>query len=88
MKRYFYILITLILSACYTQEIKVKALKDVSAYNDAGASYSNVDFIIPKNSICYLGAEVYGKTDKFVEVRCTNGLEGLVIEVDAFQPIK
>ncbi|MDO4226402.1 DNA mismatch repair protein MutS [Neisseria sp.] len=97
MKKFFCIAFFL-LGACHQQEVKVKALKDVSGYDSTDASYSinessgvdlsTVDFVIPKDSICFLGGEQYGKTDRFVEIRCENGLEGLVIEDEAFKPIK
>ncbi|WP_373702895.1 DNA mismatch repair protein MutS [Neisseria dentiae] len=96
MKKYI-CLAFLLLSACHQQETKVKALKNVPGYNSTDASYSisdsgnvdlnTVDFIIPKDSICFLGGEQYGKTDRFVEIRCENGLEGLVIEDEAFEPV-
>ncbi|WP_373701015.1 DNA mismatch repair protein MutS [Neisseria dentiae] len=96
MKKYI-CLAFLLLSACHQQETKVKALKNVPGYNSTDASYSisdsgnvdlnTVDFIIPKDSICFLGGEQYGKTDRFVEIRCENGSEGLVIEDEAFEPV-
>ena len=85
-----------LLGACHLQEVKVKALRNVPGYNSTDAAYSisdtdevdlsTVDFMIPKESICFLGNEKYGKTDRFVEIRCENGLKGLVIEDEAFEP--
>ncbi len=86
MKKYF-CMVFFLLGACHQQETKVKALKNVSAYNSVDAAYSIPDFVIPKDSICFLGGEQYGKTDRFVEIRCENGLEGLIIEDEAFEPI-
>ncbi|MDO1509752.1 DNA mismatch repair protein MutS [Neisseria sp. Dent CA1/247] len=97
MKKYFCMAFFL-LSACHSQEIKVKALRNVPGYNSTDAAYSisdtgevdlsTVDFMIPKGSICFLGNEKYGKTDRFVEIRCENGLKGLVIEDEAFKPVE
>ncbi|OSI07951.1 Uncharacterised protein [Neisseria animaloris] len=86
MKKYF-CMIFFLLGACHSQEIKVKALRDVHGYNSTDAAYSLVDFVIPKGSICFLGNEKYGKTDRFVEIRCENGLTGLIIEDEAFMPL-
>ncbi|QEY27086.1 DNA mismatch repair protein MutS [Neisseria zalophi] len=86
MKKYFCMAL-LFLYACHQHEVKVKALKNVAAYSSKDASYSHVDFVIPKDSLCFLGREQYGKTDRFVEIRCENGLEGLIIEEEAFKPI-
>ncbi|QMT36779.1 DNA mismatch repair protein MutS [Neisseria wadsworthii] len=96
MKQYF-CMIFFLLGACHSQEIKVKALRDVHGYNSTDAAYSisdtgevdlsTVDFMIPKGSVCFLGNEKYGKTDRFVEIRCENGLIGLIIEDEAFMPL-
>ena len=87
MKKYF-CMVFFLLGACHSQEIKVKTLRDVYGYNSTDAAYSLVDFVIPKGSICFLGEEKYGKTDRFVEIRCENGLKGLVIEDEAFKPVE
>ena len=55
---------------------------------DSNAAYSRADFIVPKNSICYLGRKVYGKAGRFTAIRCTDGLEGWMIEDSSFRSVK
>nr|WP_314107331.1 DNA mismatch repair protein MutS [uncultured Neisseria sp.] len=88
MNKLFCLLSVLLPSACYRREIKVQAVRDVPACRDSNAAYSRADFIVPKNSICYLGRKVYGKAGRFTAIRRTEGLEDWMIEDSAFQPVK
>ena len=91
MNKLFCLLSVLLPGACYRREIKVQAVRDVPVCRDSNAVYSRADFIVPKNSICYLGRkvyEVYGKADRFTAIRRTDGLEGWMIEDSSFRSVK
>lgn len=81
----FKILPFLLLVACQNQEIKMKAKQNVSAYVQPDASSKQADFVIQQGQICFLGKDVYGKVDKFIAVRCENGLKGFVLERNDFE---
>lgn len=87
MKKWLCILPLFIGSACTQQEIKAEALKDVPAYSNTDLAYNSPDFIVRQHSICFLGGEIYGKADRFVEIRCESGFVGFVIEDEAFKKI-
>jgi hypothetical protein len=88
MNKLFCLLSVLLPGACYRREIKVQAVRDVPVCRDSNAAYSSADFIVPKNSICYLGRKAYGKAGRFTAIRRTDGLEGWMIEDSSFRSVK
>ena len=88
MNKLFCLLSVLLPGACYRREIKVQAVRDIPVCRDSNAAYSRADFIVPKNSICYLGRKAYGKAGRFAAIRRTDGLEGWMIEDSLFRSVK
>lgn len=81
-----YLLFVGFIASCSKKEVKVKAIQDVNVYYEVDAAFSEGGFVLPKGSICTLGDEIYGKVDKFTEIKCGDK-KGFIFEDEKFERI-